>query len=96
MIEKPDGSIYGDGVNVAARLESLAEPGGVCISGRVFEQIEGKLDVGFAYLGPQSVKNIEKPVNVYKVLLDPYAIALAGTDRWDFSRARPARQAGCR
>ena len=70
VIEKPDGSIYGDGVNVAARLESLAEPGGVCISGRVFEQIEGKLDVGFAYLGPQSVKNIEKPVNVYKVLLD--------------------------
>ena len=70
VIEKPDGSIYGDGVNVAARLESLAEPGGVCISGRVFEQIEGKLDVGFAYLGPQSVKNIEKPVNAYKVLLD--------------------------
>jgi len=70
VIEKPDGSIYGDGVNVAARLESLAEPGGVCISGRVFEQIEGKLDVGFASLGPQSVKNIKKPVNAYKVLLD--------------------------
>ena len=70
VIEKPDGSIYGDGVNVAARLESLAEPGGVCISGRVFEQIGGKLNVGFAYLGPQSVKNIKKPVNAYKVLLD--------------------------
>jgi len=63
--------IYGDGINVAARLESLADPGGICISGRVHEQVEDKLDVGFAYLGPQSVKNIRKPVNVYKVLLDP-------------------------
>jgi adenylate cyclase len=62
--------IYGDGVNVAARLEALAVPGGICISGRVEEQVEGKLDVGFAYLGAQSVKNIKKPVNVYKVLLD--------------------------
>jgi adenylate cyclase len=70
VIEKPDGSIYGDGVNVAARLESLAEPGGVCVSKRVSEQVEGKLDVGFAYLGPQLVKNMKKPVNVYKVLLD--------------------------
>ena len=70
VIEKADGSIYGDGVNVAARLESLAEPGGVCVSKRVFEQVEGKLDVGFAYLGPQSVKNINKPISVYRVLLD--------------------------
>jgi len=61
--------IYGDGVNVAARLESLADAGGICISGRVQEQVEDKLDVGFAYLGAQSVKNIKKPVNVYKVLL---------------------------
>jgi adenylate cyclase len=61
--------IYGDGINVAARLESLADPGGICISGRVQEQVEDKLDVGFAYLGAQSVKNIKKPVNVYKVLL---------------------------
>jgi adenylate cyclase len=63
--------IYGNGVNVAARLETLADPGGICISGRVLEQVEDKLDVGYAYLGPQSVKNIKKPVNVYKVLLDP-------------------------
>ncbi len=63
--------IYGNGVNVAARLETLADAGGICISGRVHEQVEDKLDVGFAYLGPQSVKNIKKPVNVYKVLLDP-------------------------
>ena len=63
--------IYGDGVNIAARLESLASPGGICISDRVEEQVEDKLDVGFAYLGAQSVKNIKKPVNVFKVLLDP-------------------------
>jgi TolB-like protein len=63
--------IYGTGVNVAARLEALAEPGGICISGRVLDQVEKNVDVGFARLGSQSVKNIERPVNVYKVLLDP-------------------------
>lgn len=66
-----EGDIYGNGVNVAARLEALAEPGGVCISGRVLDQVEKNVDVGFGYLGPQTVKNIEKPVNAYKVLLDP-------------------------
>jgi adenylate cyclase len=63
--------IYGNGVNVAARLEALAEPGGICLSGRVVEQVEKNVDVGFASIGPQTVKNIEKPVNAYKVLLDP-------------------------
>jgi adenylate cyclase len=67
-----DGSeIYGNGVNVAARLESLANAGGICISGRVLEQVKGNIDVGFASLGAQKVKNIETPVNVYKVLFDP-------------------------
>jgi len=63
--------IYGNGVNVAARLEALAEPGGICLSGRVLDQVEKNVDVGFAYLGPQTVKNIVKPVNAYKVLFDP-------------------------
>ncbi len=63
--------IYGNGVNVAARLEALAEPGGICISGRVVDQVEKNIDVGFEFLGPQTVKNIEKPVNAYRVLLDP-------------------------
>jgi len=63
--------IYGNGVNVAARLETLAEPGGICLSGRVLDQVEKNVDVGFTFLGPQTVKNIEKPVNAYKVLLDP-------------------------
>ncbi len=68
--------IYGNGVNVAARLEALAEPGGICISGRVLDQVEKNVNVGFAFLGPQTVKNIDRPVNAYKVLLDPEA---AGT-----------------
>jgi len=63
--------IYGNGVNVAARLETLAELGGICLSGRVLDQVEKNVDVGFAFLGPQTVKNIDKPVNAYKVLLDP-------------------------
>ena len=66
--------IYGDGVNVAARVESLAGAGGICVSGTVFDQIETKLPLGYEYLGEQSVKNISKPVRVYKVLMDPEAV----------------------
>jgi len=68
-----DEDILGDGVNVAARLEGLAEPGGVCVSGTVMEHVAGKLDLGFEDLGEQQVKNIEKPVHVYRVLLKPEA-----------------------
>jgi len=59
--------IYGDGVNIAARLEGLAEPGGICISGAVHEQVESKLEVGFQDLGEQSLKNIPKPVRAFRV-----------------------------
>ncbi len=59
--------IYGDGVNVAARLEGLADPDGICLSGAAFDQIEGKLDLAFKDLGKQTVKNIKKPVKVYRV-----------------------------
>jgi adenylate cyclase len=59
--------IYGDGVNIAARLESLAEPGGICVSGTVYDQIENKLTLGYEYLGEQTVKNIAKPVRVWRV-----------------------------
>ena len=62
--------IYGDGVNIAARIESLAEPGGICVSGNAYEQIENKLALGYEYLGKQSVKNITKPIRVYKVPLE--------------------------
>ena len=65
-----DDRIYGHSVNIAARIENLADPGGICISRGVYDQVEGKLDLGFADLGPHSVKNIEKPVRIYKVLLN--------------------------
>jgi adenylate cyclase len=67
-------AIYGDGVNIAARLESLADGGGICISGTVYDQIENKLTLAYDYLGEQTVKNIAKPVHVYKVLTEPGAI----------------------
>ena len=63
--------IYGDGVNIAARLESLADPGGICISKTAFDQIETKLPFGYEFLGEQTVKNIAKPVGAYKVLMEP-------------------------
>jgi len=63
--------IYGDGVNIAARLESIGEPGGLCISKTTFDQVETKLPLVFEYIGEQSVKNITKPVGVYRVVLWP-------------------------
>ncbi len=62
--------IYGDGVNVAARLESLAEPGGICVSGTVCEHLGKRLALGYEDLGEQSVKNIAKPVRVFRVLTE--------------------------
>jgi adenylate cyclase len=62
-----DGDIFGDGVNVAARLEGLAEPGGICVSARVQEDAAGKLDLTFEDLGEQNLKNITRPVRVYRV-----------------------------
>jgi adenylate cyclase len=70
VIEEGD-RIYGDGVNIAARVESLAEGGGVCISGSAFEQIENKLALGYQYMGEHTVKNIAKPVKVYRVPMGP-------------------------
>ena len=61
------GDIYGDGVNVAARLEGVAEPGGICVSGRVLEDTQGKLDLTFEDAGEQQLKNIARPVRVYRV-----------------------------
>jgi TolB-like protein len=62
-----DGDIFGDGVNIAARLEGLAEPGGICVSARVQEDDAGKLDLAFEDIGEQSLKNIARPVRVYRV-----------------------------
>src|SRR5262249_28800282 len=63
------GDIFGDGVHVAVRLEAVAEPGGICVSGRVLEDIEGKLDLGFEDAGEQRLKNIARPVRVYRARL---------------------------
>ncbi len=59
--------LLGDGVNVAARLETIAEPGGICISSSVYDQITGKLDLGFQDIGEQTLKNISRPIRVYRV-----------------------------
>jgi len=66
-----DGDIYGDGVNVAARLEALAEPGGICISGSVHEQVKTRLPLHYEFMGEQRVKNIAEPVRAYLVLTKP-------------------------
>ncbi len=65
--------IFGDGVNIAARVQSLADGGGTCISGTAFDQVENKLSLGYEYLGEQTVKNISKPVRIYRVLMEPEA-----------------------
>jgi len=62
-----DGDIFGDGVNIAARLEGLAEPGGICVSARVQEEVAGKLDIAFDDIGEPELKNIARPVRVYRV-----------------------------
>lgn len=70
VIEEGD-QIYGDGVNIAARLEALADPGGICISKTAFDHIETKLPLGYEFLGEKEVKNIARPVGAYRVLLEP-------------------------
>src|SRR5687768_3221070 len=75
IIVEADGDIYGDGVNLAARLEGLAEPGGVCVSGPVHEQVRNKLPLAFDDLGEQRVKNIADPVRTYRVSEGPGEVA---------------------
>ncbi len=70
VIQEED-RIYGDGVNIAARLEALANPGGICVSKTAFDQIETKLPLGYEFLGQQEVKNIAKPVGAYRVVMEP-------------------------
>src|SRR5215475_13886274 len=72
-----DGRIYGDGVNVAARLEGIAEPGGICISRKVYEDIIGKMQLGFVDAGEQQLKNIAQPVRVYRISSEQLAASRA-------------------
>ncbi len=80
-----EGRIYGDGVNIAARLESLAYAGGICISKTAFDHIESKLPYGYEYIGDQTVKNIPKPVGAYMVQMEP-RVTVSESDE-----AKPAR-----
>jgi TolB-like protein/Flp pilus assembly protein TadD len=70
VIDK-DEDLHGDGVNIAARIEGLAEGGGICISRTAFDQVRNKLKLGYEYIGEHSVKNIAQPVRVYRVLTEP-------------------------
>jgi len=80
IIQEKD-NIYGDGVNISVRVQSLADGGGICISGTTFDHVENKLQLGYEYLGEQTVKNIAKPVRVYKVLVKPNTLP-SKVDRW--------------
>jgi Adenylate and Guanylate cyclase catalytic domain len=71
VVENDD--IFGDGVNIAARLEGLAEPGGICVSARVQEDAAGRLDLAFEDMGEQTLKNIARPVRAYRVVTAPGA-----------------------
>lgn len=70
-----DQRIYGHGVNIAARIEGLADPGGVCISQSIYDQVKNKLDLSFEYLGEQTAKNIADPLRIYKILTGPAPVA---------------------
>ena len=83
--------IFGDGVNVAARLEDLSEPGGICLAQSVFDQVKDKLDLTFEPLGEREVKNLAAPVSVYRVVLDDKASALVTPVVRQPAPARPNR-----
>ena len=80
-----DGDIFGDGVNIAARLEGLADPGGICISRGIHDHVMKKLPFEFEDLGEQSVKNIAQPVRVYRLLLDERALELRSSQSTSLS-----------
>ena len=89
VIEEQD-RIYGDGVNIAARLEALADPGGICVSKTAFDHIESKLPLGYQYLGEQTVKNIAKPIGAYRVMMEP---RVTGRGEKEIERASEERMA---
>ncbi len=94
MVHESD--LHGDSVNLAARLQALADPGGILISGPVFEQVGNKLALAFDYLGPTSVKNIAADVPIYRVLLTPNAAASPEIDRAAPTIDKPASTRGTR
>ncbi len=92
VIEQDD-DVYGDGVNIAARIEKLADSGGICISRDIFNHIRKKVSLGFEYLGEQQIKNISEPVGVYKLLTKPEdAGKVIGEDKQVANKKFSARQ----
>ena len=87
-VSQQEGRLYGDGVNIAARLEGLAEPGGICVSGEIHGQVASKIDLDFVDLGERSVKNIPKPVRVYRVDLNRTPVRSRIPLRGRFARAK--------
>jgi adenylate cyclase len=87
-----DGRLYGDGVNIAARLEGIAEAGGICISEAVYTQVKNKLALSYEYIGEQQVKNIAEPVRAYRVQLNPGATAPEVREKT--AAVRPTAQPG--
>ena len=77
VLVEADGTLYGDGVNIAARMEALAEPGCICVTGKVVDEVEGRTDLGFRDIGEHAVKNIARPVRAYRVVVDGSAAPVA-------------------
>lgn len=89
MVE--NGDLFGDGVNIAARLEAIAERGGICISGSTFELVKNKLSIAFQDLGPQSVKNIPEPVPAFQLVPGPVSTAEPARSDAGFAKGRSHR-----
>ncbi|MGD0235937.1 MAG: adenylate/guanylate cyclase domain-containing protein [Syntrophorhabdales bacterium] len=80
-VVEEDGKLFGDGVNIAARLENVAEAGGICISGTAYDHVKNKLAFSYEYCGEQTVKNIKEPVRVYRILMEPGVKEVAAEKR---------------
>ena len=80
--------LFGDGINVAARLEGLAEPGGICVSGDVYDQVKHKMSLSFEDIGPQQVKNVAEPVPGYRIVPESGTIYTSLDVIWGMSTER--------
>jgi adenylate cyclase len=80
VVEEPDGDLMGDGVNIAARLEGISEPGAICLSEDAYRQVSGRLDMEVTDLGPTQLKNIERPIRVYSLQVGVPAQAKVGAE----------------
>ena len=94
VVEESDGDLMGDGVNIAARLEGIAEPGAICLSEDAYRQVKGRLDLAVTDLGPTQLKNIAEPIRVYSLQVGVPAQAKPATEAKRRSR-KSARGSRC-